>query len=243
MASAKDGGRVLNEKTACSQITGATVMAIGMTLLEETVCHRPAHPFAAHHPGQTAVAQAEHSCTPELLHLDPDRVESVPADLQFRGVQTDEAPVAACEPLASGPADPVPGVVGGYQGRWRASQQSRYGLLDDRLHCIFIHRYFWGERPLLPPTARSCLVAWCRGAWGHKNDNRVLPSACGCQPWSSRLASVVVLGSGSFSWGIPGSVRRSGRRGRMARILRVPSGCLDRRRRSGRRWPSAPRRG
>ena len=40
-------------------------------------------------------------------------------------------------------------------GRWRASQQSRYGLLDDRLHCIFIHRHLWGERPLLPPTGSS----------------------------------------------------------------------------------------
>jgi hypothetical protein len=37
MTSVIDGGRVLNEKTARSQITGATVMAIGMTLLEETV--------------------------------------------------------------------------------------------------------------------------------------------------------------------------------------------------------------
>ncbi len=31
-------------------------------------------------------------------------------------------------------------------GRRRASQGSRYGLLDDRLHCIFIHRHLWGER-------------------------------------------------------------------------------------------------
>jgi CO/xanthine dehydrogenase Mo-binding subunit len=37
MTSVIDAGRVLNEKTARSQITGATVMAIGMTLLEETV--------------------------------------------------------------------------------------------------------------------------------------------------------------------------------------------------------------
>jgi len=33
-------------------------------------------------------------------------------------------------------------------GRWRASQQSRYGLLDGRLFCIFIHRHPWGECPL-----------------------------------------------------------------------------------------------
>ncbi len=32
-----DGGRVLNEKIARSQITGGAVMAIGMTLLEEAV--------------------------------------------------------------------------------------------------------------------------------------------------------------------------------------------------------------
>jgi xanthine dehydrogenase molybdopterin-binding subunit B len=37
MAWVKDGGRVLNERTARSQSTGATAMAIGMTLLEETV--------------------------------------------------------------------------------------------------------------------------------------------------------------------------------------------------------------
>jgi xanthine dehydrogenase YagR molybdenum-binding subunit len=37
LVSVIDGGRVLNGKTARSQIIGATVMAIGMTLLEETV--------------------------------------------------------------------------------------------------------------------------------------------------------------------------------------------------------------
>jgi xanthine dehydrogenase YagR molybdenum-binding subunit len=37
LVSAIDGGRVLNEKTARSQIIGSMVMAIGMTLLEETV--------------------------------------------------------------------------------------------------------------------------------------------------------------------------------------------------------------
>jgi xanthine dehydrogenase YagR molybdenum-binding subunit len=36
VVSAIDGGRVLNEKTARSQIMGGAVMAIGMTLLEET---------------------------------------------------------------------------------------------------------------------------------------------------------------------------------------------------------------
>jgi CO/xanthine dehydrogenase Mo-binding subunit len=30
-------GRILNENLACSQITGAVVMGIGMTLLEETI--------------------------------------------------------------------------------------------------------------------------------------------------------------------------------------------------------------
>jgi hypothetical protein len=34
------------------------------------------------------------------------------------------------------------------------SQQSRYGLLDGRLFCIFIHRHSWGECPLRPPGAR-----------------------------------------------------------------------------------------
>ncbi|GAA1332848.1 xanthine dehydrogenase family protein molybdopterin-binding subunit [Pseudonocardia xinjiangensis] len=37
VVSAVDGGRILNEKTARSQITGATVMGIGMAMLEETV--------------------------------------------------------------------------------------------------------------------------------------------------------------------------------------------------------------
>jgi xanthine dehydrogenase YagR molybdenum-binding subunit len=37
LVSAIDGGRVLNEKTARSQIIGGAVMAIGMTMLEETV--------------------------------------------------------------------------------------------------------------------------------------------------------------------------------------------------------------
>jgi CO/xanthine dehydrogenase Mo-binding subunit len=37
LVSVIDGGRILNQKTARSQIIGATVMAIGMTLLEETV--------------------------------------------------------------------------------------------------------------------------------------------------------------------------------------------------------------
>ena len=32
-----DGGRILNEKLARSQVMGAVVMGIGMTLLEETV--------------------------------------------------------------------------------------------------------------------------------------------------------------------------------------------------------------
>jgi xanthine dehydrogenase YagR molybdenum-binding subunit len=37
LVTAVDGGRILNEKTARSQITGATVMGIGMTMHEETV--------------------------------------------------------------------------------------------------------------------------------------------------------------------------------------------------------------
>jgi xanthine dehydrogenase YagR molybdenum-binding subunit len=37
IVSAVDGGRILNEKTARSQIIGATVMAIGTTMLEQTI--------------------------------------------------------------------------------------------------------------------------------------------------------------------------------------------------------------
>jgi CO/xanthine dehydrogenase Mo-binding subunit len=40
LVSVIDGGRVLNGKTARSQIIGGAVMAIGMTLLEETVFDR-----------------------------------------------------------------------------------------------------------------------------------------------------------------------------------------------------------
>jgi CO/xanthine dehydrogenase Mo-binding subunit len=37
MVSAVDAGRILNEKLARSQIIGAVVMGIGMTLVEETI--------------------------------------------------------------------------------------------------------------------------------------------------------------------------------------------------------------
>ena len=37
IVSAVDAGRILNEKLARSQIIGAAVMGIGMTMLEETV--------------------------------------------------------------------------------------------------------------------------------------------------------------------------------------------------------------
>jgi len=40
VVSAVDGGRILNEKTARSQIVGGFVLGIGMTLLEETVSDR-----------------------------------------------------------------------------------------------------------------------------------------------------------------------------------------------------------
>ena len=39
-----------------------------------------------------------------------------------------------------------------------ACQQSRYGLLDGRLFCIFIHHHPWGECPHLPHTALSSVV-------------------------------------------------------------------------------------
>jgi len=41
IVSAVDGGRILNEKTATSQIIGGTVGGIGMALLEETLPTRP----------------------------------------------------------------------------------------------------------------------------------------------------------------------------------------------------------
>ena len=34
-------------------------------------------------------------------------------------------------------------------GRWPTSQQSRYGLLNGRLFCIFIHSHLWSECPHL----------------------------------------------------------------------------------------------
>jgi hypothetical protein len=42
----------------------------------------------------------------------------------------------------------------GYWGVGGASQQSRYDLLDGRLHCMFIHRHPWSECPLLPLVVR-----------------------------------------------------------------------------------------
>jgi len=47
------------------------------------------------------------------------------------------------------------GSARGYLGVGGASQQSRYGLLDDRLFCIFIHRHPWGECTHLPRTGSS----------------------------------------------------------------------------------------
>jgi hypothetical protein len=44
------------------------------------------------------------------------------------------------------------GSARGYLAVGGACQQSRYGLLDGRLFCIFIHRHPWGECPHLPPT-------------------------------------------------------------------------------------------
>jgi len=44
----------------------------------------------------------------------------------------------------------------GYLAVGGASQQSRYGLSDGRLFCIFIHRHPWGECPHLP------LSGWLR---------------------------------------------------------------------------------
>jgi hypothetical protein len=43
----------------------------------------------------------------------------------------------------------------GYLAVGGASQQSRYGLLDGRLFCIFIHRHPWGDCPHLPRTRSS----------------------------------------------------------------------------------------
>jgi hypothetical protein len=48
---------------------------------------------------------------------------------------------------------PIGGSARGYLGVGGASQQSRYGLLDGHLFCIFIHRRPWGECPHLPPSA------------------------------------------------------------------------------------------
>jgi hypothetical protein len=49
-------------------------------------------------------------------------------------------------------ADQNGGSACGYLVVGGASQQSRYGLLDGRLFCIFIHRNPWGECPDLPRT-------------------------------------------------------------------------------------------
>jgi hypothetical protein len=49
----------------------------------------------------------------------------------------------------------IGGSARGYLGVGGASQQPRYGLLDGRLFCIFIHRPTWTECPLLPSTGSS----------------------------------------------------------------------------------------
>ena len=56
---------------------------------------------------------------------------------------------------------PNGGQARGYLGRWRASQQSRYDQVDDRLHRIFIHRHPWGDCPHLPLVVR--LLSLCKG--------------------------------------------------------------------------------
>ena len=52
-------------------------------------------------------------------------------------------------------AAPNGGSARGYFGVGGASHQSRYGLLDGRLFCIFIHRRPWGECPHLPRRVRA----------------------------------------------------------------------------------------
>jgi len=56
-----------------------------------------------------------------------------------------------CVQITAAPCVVIWGVGG-------ASQQSRRGLLDGRLFCIFIHRHLWGECPHLPPTGRAASI-------------------------------------------------------------------------------------
>ena len=56
------------------------------------------------------------------------------------------------------------GSARGYLGVGGTSQQSRYGLLDDRLFCIFIHRHSWGECPLSGIPKVLLVTGWEPGA-------------------------------------------------------------------------------
>jgi hypothetical protein len=98
----------------------------------------------------------------------------------------------------------IGGSARGYLAVGGACQQSRYGLLDGRLFCIFIHRHPWGECPHLSRTGAAlkphasgrhvCNVsAETLCARFHKpfpRKTRVCPQAAQEHPLSSRESSV-----------------------------------------------------
>src|SRR5271155_172044 len=102
-------------------------------------------------------------------------------------------------------------------GRWRASQQSRYGLLDDRLHCIFIHRHLWGERPLMPRTARyrhqhGLVRAPALQGWLPVFAGAPLLASWMAFPWLGWLAAVIcgLLAAGTALFANPMPIGDSG---------------------------------
>ena len=79
VVSAIDGARILNEKTATSQIIGGTVGGIGMALLEETVTepghrpHRQRQPRRLPRPGQRRRPRAGGDLRRRARPIQPDR--------------------------------------------------------------------------------------------------------------------------------------------------------------------------
>ena len=122
-------------------------------------------------PGMTVLERPCRSRTPIFRHPGPHRPVSGRRPPRLRPVKTGRSQSAARTPRSasyspaadgSGRAPtiaPNGGSARGYLGVGRASQQSRYGLLNGRLFCIFIHRHPWGDCPHLPLSARFPMAA------------------------------------------------------------------------------------
>jgi len=104
------------------------------------------------------------------------------ADRAERAVPVQNDPLCALAAVRnpSSKGAHIGGSARGYLAVGRSCQQSRYGLLDGRLFCIFIHHHPWGECPHLPPTGRgiSSLRGSRQAAAGYRT--RCRPGQPGC---------------------------------------------------------------